>query len=222
MKREKWPKNVYIIVILLVMTEFFWINASGWNDYSVPLPNGYELVRTNAPSIFIFRPYRVEGIVVKNSAVVPPKITALGVFDDIVFGKTEDSPEADDWGPASPGFFILDTKNHKVQLGLDKGEWLESLQKEGVTEEPSLEKPSRNFQGVENPKVIPPEEEIKRLESEIEVLKLIILEQSAEIERLRALCIEAGIDIEHINETLNDPNHHTNQKRSMEESKDAK
>jgi len=115
--------------------------CSGWNDYSAQLPNGYELVRTNAPSIFIFRPYSANGMVVENSCVVPPKIVGLDVYGHIVFGETEDSPGADDWGPGAPGFFILDTKNHKVQLGLDKDAWLSSLKAFGVSKKPSLRSP---------------------------------------------------------------------------------
>jgi len=114
-------------------------------DYSVPLPNGYQLVRTNAPSIFIFRPYSANGLVVEDSCVVPPKIVMLNVSGDIVFGRTEKSPDADRWGPGPPGFFILDTKNHKVELGLDEQTWLSSLKAIGISGKPSLKKPSRNF-----------------------------------------------------------------------------
>jgi len=116
--------------------------GSGWCDYSTRLPNGYELNRTNAPSIFIFHPTPVVGA---DSCVVPPKIVALNVYGSTIVGKTEHSPDADDWGPAAPGYFILDTKNHKVQLGLDKDTWLNTLKSIGITEVPSLKKPSPFF-----------------------------------------------------------------------------
>lgn len=117
--------------------------CSGWNDYAIRLPNGYRLVRTNAPSIFIFRPEKPNDSGSEKSCTVPPKIIRLNVYEDIVFGETEYSPNADDWGRGVSGFFILDTKNHKVRLGLDRDTWLNSLKEFGVSIDPVLRKPSR-------------------------------------------------------------------------------
>lgn len=115
--------------------------CSGWNDYDTPLLNGYNLVRTNASTIFINQPKSIHYPVYKEHAV-PPKIVGLNVQNNIVYGKVEYSPTADFGISGPPGFFILDTKNHKVQLGLDKDAWLSSLKAFGISKEPSLRSPS--------------------------------------------------------------------------------
>jgi hypothetical protein len=199
-------KIMFMILVVIGMTNNSLVSGSGWNDYSVLLPNGYKLVRTNDLSIFIFRPHLAEGTVVEKAAVVPPKIVALNISDDIVFGRTEDAPGADDWGRATPGFFILDTKNHKIQLGLDKDKWLVSLRALGINEEPTLEKPSKHFKGAGIQRGVSKDQMIKELESEKEVLQYIIIAQGQEIERLRTLCEKAGIDIKRKPNLPSDPN----------------
>jgi len=120
--------------------------GSGWCDYATRLPNGYQLVRTNVSTIAIFAPDTIDCYLAYNGRVpVPPKITALNVQGHRVFGKTVDSARADPGIKGPTGFFILDTKNHKVQVGLDKDTWLDSLKVYGIKKEPSLRKPGRFF-----------------------------------------------------------------------------
>lgn len=120
--------------------------GSGWCDYDTRLPNGYELVRTNVDTIVIFAPDTTDCYFAYNGHLaVPTKITSLNVQAHVVFGRTVTSPDANPRMKGPLGFFILDTKNHKVQLGLDKESWLTSLKLFGVKKEPSLKKPSRFF-----------------------------------------------------------------------------
>lgn len=109
--------------------------ATGWNDYDIELRRGYKLVRTNSPTIAIYR---------KDSGdVVPPKIVGLNICRDIILGKAESSPLAT--VPSVPGFFILDTKTGSVQIGLDEQVWLNTLRSLGFAEPPPLREPSRFF-----------------------------------------------------------------------------
>jgi hypothetical protein len=111
------------------------IFASGWNDYGVELGAGYELLRTNSPTITIFK---------KNSGfVVPPKIVGLNIRKDIIVGKAEISSFAD--LPSVPGFFIVNMTTGSVQIGLDEQAWLNALRPLGFAKPPSLLKPSRFF-----------------------------------------------------------------------------
>ncbi|MHC4132073.1 MAG: hypothetical protein ACYSSP_13090 [Planctomycetota bacterium] len=143
---QKFSVSSFLIILIFYFAMSSIVLGSGWNDYAIHLVNGYELVRTNAPSVFIYRPYSADNVV-ERSCEVPPKIVGINIYGDIVFGKTEYAPDADDRGQteAGAGFFILDTKNHQVQLGLDKDAWLISLKELGMSKEPSLNKPSRFY-----------------------------------------------------------------------------
>ena len=121
-------------------------------DYEVPLPNGYLLVRSNSYDIAIFGPKELH-----QTRVVAPLIVALAVNRDLVFGEVTDSHNP--WlgentelanrergeQERARGYFLLDTKAHSVQLGLTRKAWLLELQKHGLSTEPRLEKPDRNF-----------------------------------------------------------------------------
>jgi hypothetical protein len=109
--------------------------ATGWNDYDIELRSGYRLVRTNSPTIAIYR---------KDSGdVVPPKIVGLNIRKDIILGKAESSPLAD--VASVPGFFIVNMTTGSVQVGLDEQAWLNALRALGFAKPPSLREPSRFF-----------------------------------------------------------------------------
>jgi hypothetical protein len=111
--------------------------CNGCSDYSVGLPNGYRLARNSAESTDIFKSStRIE-------ATVPPNIIELNVQGDLVFGQAVHSPMASRKSVA--GYFILDTKHERAQVGLTKEKWLAELKKFGISEEPKLKKPSRRF-----------------------------------------------------------------------------
>ncbi|MEA3396260.1 MAG: hypothetical protein U9R05_02230, partial [Chloroflexota bacterium] len=59
------------------LTSLFFVFGAlldGCSDYAKPLPNGYELNRTNASTIFIFTPEEDY----LREIIVPPKIVSWG------------------------------------------------------------------------------------------------------------------------------------------------
>lgn len=109
-------------------------------DYALQLPNGYELIRTNASTLMIWTPQGAD-----RQCVVPPKITKVGGSGDVVFGYVQKDPAADAGYEQVEGFFILNTKSGEVSTGLAKGEWLRALATHAIREDPRLQKPSRWF-----------------------------------------------------------------------------
>ncbi len=119
-------------------------------DYDVDLPNGYLLVRSNSYDIAIFGP---KGLGLHR--VIPPLIVSIGVKDEFVFGivadpsepsfqeKTERAIAERAIREKARGYFLLNTKTHKVQVGLTKEAWLAALEKNGLQGEPKMRKPSR-------------------------------------------------------------------------------
>ncbi len=105
----------------------------GCSDYAKPLPNGYELNRTNASTILIFTPEEDY----PREIIVPPKIVSWGRVKDVVFGEVVDSPNSSVSEDSVPGYFILDTQNGVVLLGLSEEEWLKELKSLGI-EEPKV------------------------------------------------------------------------------------
>jgi len=115
----------YLEVIFFVLGALL-ISCS---DYTKPLPNGYELERTNASTIFIFAPE----VDYRRDIIVPPKIVSWGQVKNVVFGEVVDSPNSSLTSVDSvPGYFILNTKNATVVLGLSEEEWLAELEKLGI------------------------------------------------------------------------------------------
>ncbi len=120
---------MYSVGCILLMN----ILASGWNDYDIHLVKGYRLVRTNASTVVIFEE--------KEGFVVPPKITGLSIKGDLIFGLCEPSKNPDI--PYVPGYFLLDTQESVVKIGLTKAEWLNELKKYNISKAPPLRQPSR-------------------------------------------------------------------------------
>jgi hypothetical protein len=113
---------------------------AGGGDYSVQLPNGYELIRTNASTVMIWSPRGMD-----RHCVVPPKIVLIGRKGHLVFGLVERDPASDPGYDPTEGFFVLNTENGAASLGLTKDEWVVSLRKLGVPDEPLLRRPSRSL-----------------------------------------------------------------------------
>jgi hypothetical protein len=109
-------------------------------DYAVELANGYQLVRTNASTIMIWSP---EGA--SRRCMVPPKITRIGWKDDLVYGQVETDPSSDPGFRQAEGFFVLNTRDGSVSIGLTKDEYLAALRELGIREEPRLARPSRSL-----------------------------------------------------------------------------
>ncbi|XQQ05388.1 MAG: hypothetical protein EDM05_65160 [Leptolyngbya sp. IPPAS B-1204] len=102
------------------------------------LVNGYKIVRTSSISYVIVYPDSSISVHTEN-------ITCINVKGDFIFGRIDPlEPELQRLvtNKRHPGYFIVDTKTHSYQLGLEKEEWLDELKKIGIEQEPSLRRPS--------------------------------------------------------------------------------
>lgn len=110
-------------------------SMSACGDYSVRLPNNYELIRVYAGAVLIGAP--------EGGVRIEANIDGYKVLNELVVGHVtvaEHSPEKE---MSKPGYFIVNTKTHETKQGLDKKTWLDALQAQGISNEPSLGKPSR-------------------------------------------------------------------------------
>ena len=111
------------------------LSVSACGDYSVRLPGNYALTRVYAGAVLIGAP--------EGGVRIEANIDGYKVLNDLVVGHVivaEHSPEKE---MSKPGYFILNTKTHEAKQGLDKKAWLNSLQAQGISSEPSLGRPSR-------------------------------------------------------------------------------
>lgn len=119
--------------LVLVLTVAFGVSAC--SDYSIRLPNDYELIRIYAGAVLIGAP--------EGGARVEANIDGYTVIGELVVGHVtaaEHSPEKE---MSKPGYFILNTESHEVKQGLSKEDWFDAIKGLGITREPSLGKPSR-------------------------------------------------------------------------------
>jgi hypothetical protein len=133
--------NAMKVCVLVTLTV---LPGCGGCDYSVDLPNGYRLIRTNAATVVIYPP---EDVRLKkfHGEAVPARITGLNDTNGIVYGRVEQSPDSDTGVTQTPGYFILDTKLNVVWLGLDEKEWRRILKENGVEQPQALVQPSRSY-----------------------------------------------------------------------------
>ncbi len=136
MKLSAMRPIALILALVLSMT------ACG--DYQIRLPGGYYLTRVYAGAFLIsFRDQ--DGQRLYGDVVVNATVDSYQVLDNLVIGHVSilDYMSPEEKEVSKPGYFILNTKTHDVKQGLDKKAWLDSLQAQGVSSEPSLGKPSR-------------------------------------------------------------------------------
>lgn len=101
-------RPVRLLWLGLALTMIFNITACG--DYSVRLPNNYELIRVYAGAVLIGAP--------EGGVRIEANIDGYKVLGDLVVGHVtvaEHSPEKE---MSKPGYFILNTKTHEVRQGL--------------------------------------------------------------------------------------------------------
>jgi hypothetical protein len=118
--------------ILLVLT------ALACGDYSVELPNEYELVRFNAFESGIVMP--------DGTLVVEPTIDEYAVVGDMVLGHAEiprSLPNQEAPLRTVSGYFFLDTATGQLRDGLERTAWVSELEGKGITDLPELAAPSR-------------------------------------------------------------------------------
>ena len=70
-------------------------------DYAIRLQGNYELVRTNASSIMIWRIKNGE-----SECVVPPTITRIGGNGNIIYGFVKNDPDSDSGYKKAKGYWI--------------------------------------------------------------------------------------------------------------------
>jgi hypothetical protein len=107
-------------------------------DYEGDLVNGYKIVKTSGISYVITYPSSSVSVHTEN-------ITGINVKGDFIFGRIDPlKPELQRLviNKRNPGYFIVNTKTHSYQLGLEKKEWLDELKKVGIDREPVLRRPS--------------------------------------------------------------------------------
>jgi hypothetical protein len=73
--------------------------------------------------------------------VVPPNITGIALVQELVVGTVASEPRSDLGPTKCAGFFVLDTRDESLSLGLTKREWLGQLGKLGIEREPTLRTP---------------------------------------------------------------------------------
>lgn len=106
-------------------------------DYSIALPNGYELARIwkGAHTIANERNFLVVGLSIQKYAVVDSVVTGY-VSDE----NMADVPEA---LRGKVGYFVLDTATGNLEDGLSEDKWRETLKSHGIMSPPPLKAPSR-------------------------------------------------------------------------------
>lgn len=125
--------TVRLLWLGLVLMMTFSMSACG--DYSIQLPGNYALTRVYAGAVLINHP--------EKGVVVDANVDAYKVLNGLVIGHVTVAQESPEKEMSKPGYFIVNTKTHEVKEGLEKKAWLDALQAQGVSSEPSLGKPSR-------------------------------------------------------------------------------
>lgn len=110
--------------------------AVGCGDYAVRLPGGYELTRVYAGAVLIARPDH-EGLAVNAN------IDRYAVVGHLVVGHVSLAKHEFERSLSKPGYFVLDTNNGDVKVGMDLESWRLELREMGVSPEPPLAEPSR-------------------------------------------------------------------------------
>lgn len=107
------------------------------SDYAVSLPGGYSLVRCYSGAVGLAGPGNVE--------VVPPNVEKYLVHDDVITGLVtrHSGLVSTDWERSKPGYFIVDIRTGKVQLGLSERSWRVALRSYGINKDIDLHKPCR-------------------------------------------------------------------------------
>lgn len=95
------------------------------SNFVVYLPNHYRLIANNAEDVSVHAP------IYRRGQMIAPCIVELRVVEHLVYGRTVISSRDD----SQAGFFILDTRSHKVWQGLPQERWRRELQERwGVTD----------------------------------------------------------------------------------------
>lgn len=121
-------KHLVAIIYALIL-------LCGCSDYSIQLPNGYCLVRSNDEDMTIANSVSV--------VVISPKIVGYEVCQHLVVGRVVlNDIKSEEYGDSKPGFFILNTKNGDLAQGLSEEAWVVLLKQNGVNRHLELKRPT--------------------------------------------------------------------------------
>ena len=123
-------RSVWLVFALSIL-----ISVPACGDYSVSLPGGYSLVRIYAGAVLISH--------AEKGVVIEANIDGYKVIGGLVVGHVIAAELPPEKAFSKPGYFILNTQTHEIKQGLNKKDWLDSLQSLGIHGEPHLGKPSR-------------------------------------------------------------------------------
>jgi hypothetical protein len=115
---------------LFVAAMFLRYLAAGGTDYRIALGNGYELVRTSSEHIMMSAP--------DHTVILGPTVNSYRTSRYYVFGHVSSTESA-----RVTAFFLVDTRNGKLQLWSTKKQWLRGLKKAGVVGPYDLKRPMR-------------------------------------------------------------------------------
>ena len=117
------------VCVILLFCGAIWLVRQGWGSV-IGLPNGYQLIILSSNTVALTDRTTHGG--------VEPNVDGYAVIDPIVVGHV--APAS---GYASvPGYFIVNTSNGKMRLGLSRSEWEASLRGNGINYAVNLHRPS--------------------------------------------------------------------------------
>ena len=145
-----WKRRIRKIVYGFVIAALIPISCSivyeyfyEW-DFGVWLPNGYLLCRTSWENCSIRGRERRMAIGLPPGDDVPPNIREVAMQDEVVFGRATISKSIVQ-NHSVAGYFILDTRSGKAQIGLSERRWREILHDTYGIDNPKLQSRWRFF-----------------------------------------------------------------------------
>jgi len=125
------PKYVLIVLAALVALYLGAVFFTS-HDYGIRLPGEYELVHFYSGGNAI-----VEGL---SDIVVGMNVDRYDVVDYLVVGHVSAQTVSYAPEPEVPGYFIVDTKNGKIDKGMTRGEYTAALRDHGIANSPKLKR----------------------------------------------------------------------------------
>jgi hypothetical protein len=103
-------------------------------DYRLSLSGGFQIVRFSSGDFCLVDESR--------RIVVGPTIVGYKELNHLVVGNAAPLKDGSDWC-LHPGYFLVDTQTNERLLGLSREQWVEALEKRGVSSPPKLYRPNR-------------------------------------------------------------------------------
>lgn len=115
--------NRYVFIVIFASFSICGI-SDGRSDYRIPLPNGFELVRSN--------PWQ-HNICKKNGVVVVPHdITEYAVVEQFVIGRLQIPSDSRFQSGAKDGYFLVNTNKNMVSFASNESEFKNLLKNNSI------------------------------------------------------------------------------------------